>query len=169
MPRIDPDTMPLKVKLMSETAKLPVRGSALAAGYDLSASVATVVPARGRALVKTDLSMAIPEGMYGRIAPRSGLAWKNFIDTGAGVIDSDYRGELKVLLFNHEDKEFEVKAGDRVAQLILEKIATPEVVAVDDLDATDRQAGGFGSTGVAAAVKPPSPPLVTEAPAVTAE
>ena len=94
-----------------------------------------------------------------------------FVDTGAGVIDSDYRGEVKVLLFNHEDKEFAVKAGDRVAQLILERIATPEVVAVDDLDATDRQAGGFGSTGVAAPVKPPSPtvPEATAATTATAE
>ena len=170
MPRIDPSSI-LKVKKLSDTAKLPVRGSELAAGYDLSASVDTVIPARGRQLVKTDLAMAIPEGMYGRIAPRSGLAWKNFIDTGAGVIDSDYRGEVKVLLFNHEDKEFAVKAGDRVAQLILERIATPEVVAVDDLDATDRQVGGFGSTGVAAPVKPPSPavPETAAATEVTAE
>ena len=82
-------------------------------------------------------------------APRSGLAWKNFIDTGAGVIDADYRGEVKVLLFNHNEEDFNVKVGDRVAQLILEKIETPEVVAVEDLDASDRGAGGFGSTGVA--------------------
>ena len=133
---------------MSEFASMPVRGSALAAGYDISASHACTIPARGKNLVKTDLQMAIPEGCYGRIAPRSGLAWKNFIDTGAGVIDADYRGEVKVMLFNHDDKDFEVKQGDRVAQLILERIATPEVVAVDDLDATERAAGGFGSTGV---------------------
>ena len=74
---------------MSEFASMPVRGSALAAGYDISASHACTIPARGKNLVKTDLQMAIPEGCYGRIAPRSGLAWKNFIDTGAGVIDAD--------------------------------------------------------------------------------
>ena len=132
---------------MSEFASMPVRGSALAAGYDISASHACTIPLV-KNLVKTDLQMAIPETCYGRIAPRSGLAWKNFIDTGAGVIDADYRGEVKVMLFNHDDKDFEVKQGDRVAQLILERIATPEVVAVDDLDATERAAGGFGSTGV---------------------
>lgn len=66
----------------------------------------TVVPARGKACVKTDLAMAIPSGTYGRVAPRSGLAAKHFIDTGAGVIDEDYRGELKVLLFNHSDVDF---------------------------------------------------------------
>ena len=92
-------------------------------------------------------------------APRSGLAWKNFIDTGAGVIDADYRGEVKVLLFNHESTDFAVKRGDRVAQLILEKISTPEVVAVDDLDASDRGAGGFGSTGVSGSPPGSSEPI----------
>ena len=75
------------------------------------------------------------------------------------MIDSDYRGELKVLLFNHESTDFSVKRGDRVAQLILEKISTPEVVQVDDLDASDRGAGGFGSTGVSGSPPPPSEPI----------
>ncbi|CAG9464349.1 unnamed protein product [Pedinophyceae sp. YPF-701] len=139
----------LKIKKLSEHATIPARGSKGAAGYDLSAAHDTVVPARGKELVKTDLSIAIPEGTYARIAPRSGLAWKNFIDTGAGVVDFDYRGPVGVILFNHGDTDFAVKRGDRVAQLILEKIVTPEVVEVEDLDSTDRGAGGFGSTGVA--------------------
>lgn len=101
--------------------------------------------------MKTDLSIAIPLGTYARVAPRSGLAWKNFIDVGAGVVDYDYRGNVGVILFNHGKEDFVIKRGDRVAQLILEKIATPDVVEVDDLDETDRGAGGFGSTGVAAA------------------
>ena len=83
----------------------------------------------------------------GRVAPRSGLASKSFIDTGAGVIDSDYRGEVKVLLFNHAETEFEIKEGDRVAQLIIEQIYTPEVQVVDELEESVRGAGGFGSTG----------------------
>lgn len=82
-------------------------------------------------------------------APRSGLAWKNHIDVGAGVIDADYRGNVGVILFNHGEDEFKVTKGDRVAQLILEKIITPPVVEVEDLDATERGAGGYGSTGVA--------------------
>jgi dUTP pyrophosphatase len=81
-------------------------------------------------------------------APRSGLAVKHHIDVGAGVIDADYRGNVGVVLFNHADTDFSVSAGDRVAQLILEKIITPDVVEVDDLDATVRGAGGYGSTGV---------------------
>uniref|UniRef100_A0A7N0TXQ6 Deoxyuridine 5'-triphosphate nucleotidohydrolase n=1 Tax=Kalanchoe fedtschenkoi TaxID=63787 RepID=A0A7N0TXQ6_KALFE len=137
-----------KVKKLSEKAVLPTRASPLSAGYDLSSAVEAKIPARGKALVPTDLSIAIPEGTYARIAPRSGLAWKHAIDVGAGVIDADYRGPVGVILFNHSDVEFEVKEGDRIAQLILEKILTPEVVEVEDLDDTVRGAGGFGSTGV---------------------
>ncbi|KAH6816891.1 DUTP-PYROPHOSPHATASE-LIKE 1 [Perilla frutescens var. frutescens] len=138
----------LRVKKLSEKAILPSRASPLSAGYDLSSAAETRVPARGKALVPTDLSIAVPEGTYARIAPRSGLAWKHSIDVGAGVVDADYRGPVGVILFNHSDVDFEVKAGDRVAQLIIEKIVTPEVAEVDDLDSTARGDGGFGSTGV---------------------
>ena len=140
----------LFVKRLSEKATIPSRGSTLAAGYDLSSAVDTVVPARGKALVHTALSIKIPTDCYARIAPRSGLTWKYSIDTGAGVIDADYRGEIGVILFNHSDSDFPVKVGDRVAQLILERIYTPEVEEVAELDSTERGAGGFGSTGVAA-------------------
>ncbi|KAL9246995.1 hypothetical protein vseg_020470 [Gypsophila vaccaria] len=138
----------LKVKKLSDKAVVPSRGSHLAAGYDLSSAVETKVPARGKALVATDLSIAVPEGTYARVAPRSGLTWKHSIDVGAGVIDADYRGPVGVILFNHSDVDFEVKVGDRIAQLIIEKIMTPEVFEVEDLDSTVRGAGGFGSTGV---------------------
>ncbi|CAL9162223.1 unnamed protein product, partial [Musa hybrid cultivar] len=138
----------LKVKKLSDKAVLPSRASPLSAGYDLSSAVETKVPARGKALVPTDLSIAIPDGTYARIAPRSGLAWKHSIDVGAGVIDADYRGPLGVVLFNFSDVDFEVKEGDRIAQLIIERIMTPEVLQVDDLDSTARGVGGFGSTGV---------------------
>ncbi|KAK0632357.1 Deoxyuridine 5'-triphosphate nucleotidohydrolase [Immersiella caudata] len=139
---------PLLIKKLSGKARLPTRGSAFAAGYDLYAARETIIPARGKALVDTDISMAVPAGTYGRIAPRSGLAAKNFIDTGAGVIDADYRGQVKVLLFNHSDTDFAVAEGDRVAQLVLEKIYTPDVVEVQELEESVRGAGGFGSTGV---------------------
>jgi dUTP pyrophosphatase len=113
------------------------------------------VPARGKAVIPTGLAMAIPIGNYGRIAPRSGLAAKNFIDVGAGVIDSDYRGEVKVLLFNFSEVDFKVSPGDRVAQLIIEKYTRTEIEEVadgGDLDSTERGEGGFGSTGVQGAV-----------------
>ncbi|MQL82754.1 hypothetical protein Taro_015254 [Colocasia esculenta] len=138
----------LRVKRLSENAVLPSRGSLLSAGYDLSSAIETTVPARAKALVPTDLSISIPPGTYARIAPRSGLAWKHSIDVGAGVIDADYRGPVGVVLFNHSDVDFEVRPGDRIAQLIIERIMTPEVAEVEDLDATARGAGGFGSTGV---------------------
>ncbi|VFQ58899.1 unnamed protein product [Cuscuta campestris] len=137
-----------RVKKLSEKAVLPSRGSPLSAGYDLSSAADAKVPARGKALVPTDLSIAVSPGTYARIAPRSGLAWKHSIDVGAGVIDADYRGPVGVILFNHSEVDFEVKVGDRIAQLIIEKIAVPEVEEVDDLDSTVRGSGGFGSTGV---------------------
>jgi len=137
----------LLVKRLSDKAKLPVKGSALAAGYDLSSAEKILIPARGKALVQTQISIAVPAGTYGRIAPRSGLASKFMIDTGAGVIDADYRGEVRVLLFNLSDKDFQVEEGDRIAQLILERIYTPDVLEVNDLEETLRGAGGFGSTG----------------------
>lgn len=139
---------PLLIKKLSETAKLPLRGNEFAAGYDIYASQETVIPKRGKGLVETDLSIAVPAGTYGRIAPRSGLAVNHFIDTGAGVIDADYRGPVKVLLFNHGDADFEVKVGHRIAQLIIERIYHPEILEVQELSATVRGAGGFGSTGM---------------------
>lgn len=134
---------------MSENATLPVRSSSGAVGYDLASAKVVVVPARGKALCPTDLSIRVPAGTYGRIAPRSGLAWKHHIDIGAGVIDQDYRGNVGIVLFNHAETDFKVEVGDRVAQLVLEKIALAEVVEVTDLEETTRGSGGFGSTGVA--------------------
>lgn len=137
----------LQVKLLSPTAKPPTRGSAFAAGYDLYASAPATLRSKSRGIVSTSISIAVPAGTYGRIAPRSGLAAKHGIDTGAGVIDADYRGEVKVLLFNLGDEDFEIKEGDRVAQLILERIVTPDVEVVEVLEESVRGAGGFGSTG----------------------
>ena len=132
---------------LTEQAFEPVRGSVRAAGLDLRSAYDLIVPARGKALVKTDLQIQVPEGSYGRVAPRSGLAVKNFIDVGAGVVDEDYRGNLGVVLFNHSDQDFEVKRGDRIAQLICERIFYPELEPVDKLDETQRGEGGFGSSG----------------------
>jgi len=98
-------------------------------------------------LIPTDISIGIPSGCYGRVAPRSGLALKFFLDTGAGVIDEDYRGSLGVVMFNFSKTDYEVRAEDRIAQLILERIYTPEIVEVENLEDTDRGTGGFGSTG----------------------
>ena len=125
-----------------------MHGTSAAAGYDLSTAQAVVVLVHGKCLIKTGLKMALPTGCYGRIAPRSGLAIKKFIDIGAGVIDADYRGEVGVILFNFSDQEFVVNMGDRIAQIIFEKIKTPTIKELDNLEGTNRGAEGYGSTGV---------------------
>jgi dUTP pyrophosphatase len=119
----EPPPPALQVKLLSPSAKTPTRGSPHAAGYDLYAAKEATVPRRGKVLVDLDISIAVPAGTYGRIAPRSGLASKHSIDTGAGVIDADYRGPVKVLLFNFSDDDFVVAVGERVAQLIVERVS----------------------------------------------
>jgi dUTP pyrophosphatase len=138
----------MEVKKLSEFAIIPTRGSIFAAGFDLSSAYDTVVKAKSNAIVKTDLSIAIPVNTYARIAPRSGLAVKNFIDTGAGVVDYDYRGPIGIVLFNHSDNDFFIKRGDRVAQLILEKISMVDIIEVKELTSTERGGQGFGSTGI---------------------
>lgn len=105
------------------------------------------MPAKGKAIVKTDIQIAVPDGSYGRIAPRSGLAAKHFIDVGAGVIDHDYRGNVGIVMFNFSDKDFPVNKGDRVAQLICEKIFYPDLEELPSLSETERGSKGYGSTG----------------------
>ncbi len=137
----------LQVKKLDPNAILPKKGSKEAAGYDMYALEDCVVLSKDKLLIKTGIAMAIPLGCYGRIAPRSGLACKKFIDVGAGVVDSDYRGEVRVLLFNFGKEDFKVSKGDRIAQLIIEKIANTELEEVEILEETKRGEGGFGSTG----------------------
>uniref|UniRef100_A0A3P9BJ59 Deoxyuridine 5'-triphosphate nucleotidohydrolase n=1 Tax=Maylandia zebra TaxID=106582 RepID=A0A3P9BJ59_9CICH len=137
----------LKFAKLSEHATTPTRGSAKAAGYDLYSAYNYSIPPMDKAIVKTDIQIAVPHGYYGRVAPRSGLAAKHFIDVGAGVVDEDYRGNVGVVLFNFGKETFEVKKGDRVAQLVCEKICYPDLVEQETLDETGRGAGGFGSTG----------------------
>lgn len=137
----------MKVELLTSTAKAPERKSEQAAGYDLYLDEDITIFPDERKLVKTGIALAIPEGYYGRIAPRSGLAVKKYIDIGAGVIDSDYRGEVKVLLVYSGKEILSLKRGERVAQLILEKITLPEIEIVSTLNDTVRGKNGFGSTG----------------------
>ena len=139
----------LLFKRLHPAARLPTRGSAGAAGLDLYAVERVTLAPGGRVAVRTGLAAAIPEGFYGRVAPRSGLAVRHGIDVLAGVIDSDYRGEILCALVNHGDEPFEVEPGARVAQLVVEAVATPEPAWAEDLPETARGAGGFGSTGAA--------------------
>ena len=138
----------LYVQHLSEHAQTPTRAHEGDVGYDLYAAHDCTIESKGKALIKTDIAVAIPPGHYGRIAPRSSLAWKKHTDIGAGVIDQGYRGPVCVAIFNHGQESVDVRKGDRVAQLILERCSTPAVTVVDELPSTDRGEGGFGSTGV---------------------
>lgn len=139
----------MKVKLLTETAKLPTRGSLKAAGYDLYADEAVIIPSKERKLVSTGIAIAVPSHHYGRVAPRSGLALKHGIDILAGVIDEDYRGTVHAMLYNTGDLDFPVAKGDRIAQLVIERITHPVIEEVEELDGTERGQGGYGSTGTA--------------------
>lgn len=131
----------------SPGGRLPAYGSAAAAGADLCASEAVVLEPGARAAVPTALRVAIPPGHVGLVWPRSGLAVRHGIDTLAGVIDSDYRGEVRVVLVNHGTEPFAIAPGDRVAQLLLQRVERAAFVASPNLDETARGEGGFGSTG----------------------
>lgn len=137
----------LRFKKLDSNAMLPTRGSPSAAGLDLYSIEAVCLHPNQRSLVRTGLAVAIPEGYYGRLAPRSGLATKRGVDVLAGVIDADYRGEIQCLLYNTGDEIVELPAHTRICQLIIEKIVTPTPLLVDDLTNTMRGSGGFGSTG----------------------
>jgi len=133
----------------NEKAKTPTKGSENSAGFDLYSAVDITVEPRSQALISTGLVIETPKGTYGRIAPRSGLAINNFIGIGAGVIDGDYRGQVGVVIFNHGSSPFKIEEGDRIAQLICEKIEKPELkeVGLGELEATGRTTNGYGSTG----------------------
>ncbi|XP_042557816.1 deoxyuridine 5'-triphosphate nucleotidohydrolase, mitochondrial-like [Dipodomys spectabilis] len=139
--------MRLRFVRLSEHATTPARGSARATGYNLYSAYDYTIPPMEKALVKMDIQIALPSGCCGRVAPHSGLAAKHFIDVGAGVIDEYYRGNVGVILFNFGKEKFEVKKGDRIAQLICEQIFYAEIEEVQVLDDTERGSGGFGSTG----------------------
>lgn len=139
----------LHVKRCDPNAKLPTKGSAHAAGFDLYSIEDVDIPPQERKLINTGITVVIPPGCYGRIAPKSGLALNFGIDTLAGVVDRDYRGQIKILLINTDkNKTFNVIKYNSVAQLILEKISeNVNVVEISELDETSRGSGGFGSTG----------------------
>jgi len=139
--------------------KMPVKGSRQSAGYDLFSNEKIVIEPHSRKCVGTGVKLKMLEqGFYIRIAPRSGLAVKKSIDIGAGVVDSDYRGEMKVVLVNNGDVEFSVDVGDKIAQFVVEKYEPDTLikcynndgdeVAMEKLCTIDRGEGGFGSTGL---------------------
>jgi deoxyuridine 5'-triphosphate nucleotidohydrolase len=144
----DPNQLPpIKIKKLHAEARLPQRGTAFSAGADLYCLEAFTLAPGERKLVPTGLVIEIPSGFYGRVAPRSGLAVRHGIDVLAGVIDADYRAEVKVPLINFGQEPVSFNAGERIAQLIIEQAAMCDYVWSEDLSDTSRGEGGFGSTG----------------------
>lgn len=148
-PKPDPLRGAVMKYMLAPGATAPTRATEGAAGYDLTAKKpATLIPGE-RALVSTGVSLALPAGLAASVRPRSGLAANHGITVlnTPGLIDPDYRGEIKVILYNAGHQPFWVNRGDRIAQLTFEPIITPELEQVDCLDETERGTGGFGSTG----------------------
>jgi dUTP pyrophosphatase len=132
---------------VSGPGALPEYGSAAAAGADLRAQEAVELAPGARAAVATGVHLQIPPGHVGLVWPRSGLAVRHGIDTLAGVIDSDYRGEVRVVLVNHGHESFRVEPGDRIAQILVQRVERLAFTRTQALDDTPRGEGGFGSTG----------------------
>ncbi len=140
---------PVAVKKLDPTAVIPTRANSTDAGYDLYAIEDLEIGPVNQKLVKTGISMAIPKGYVGLIWPRSGLAYKHGLDVFAGVIDAGYRGDIGVILYNSKvDKHYKIKKGERIAQILFQKVEQFELVEVSELNNTERDTSGFGSTGV---------------------
>ena len=139
---------PLPVKKLDPSAVMPTRANSTDAGYDLYAIEDVEIGPVNQKLVKTGISMAIPKGYVGLIWPRSGLAYKHGLDVFAGVIDAGYRGDIGVILYNSKvDQHYKVKKGERIAQILFQKVEGFDLVETSDLDDSERGTGGFGSTG----------------------
>jgi len=136
----------IRVKRLSSKAILPTKGSRLAAGHDIYAISEFTIPAQGQVLVETGIGIGLPRGMYARIAPRSGLANKKDIAINGGVIDAVYTSEIRVIMINHSKTDCRIQEEDRIAQLIIEKINTSDIMEVNELELTERADSGFGST-----------------------
>jgi len=137
----------IEVALLSARATPPSRATPGAAGLDFYAADGVSIGPRKRKLVPTGIAVGIPADHVGLIWPRSGLAVKHGIDVLAGVIDCDYRGEVMVALINHGESNFQIEAGDRIAQLVIQQYSASQVMVVSHLGQTHRGERGFGSTG----------------------
>jgi dUTP pyrophosphatase len=142
--------MIVKIKKLSDNAKTPEYATPGSAGVDLCSAISTTIEPGKIALVKTNISIEMPPNIEAQIRSRSGLAFKNgiFVLNAPGTIDSDYRGDVGVILANFSDKAFNVGVGDRIAQMVFAKVIKPDFSESSDLSTTSRGAGGFGHTGV---------------------
>lgn len=143
--------MIVKIKKLNDEARIPKYGTAEAAGADLYSCIEenTLIKAGETVMIKTGIALEIPKGYVGLVYARSGLAFKKGIapSNKVGVIDSDYRGEIMVALHNHSKEDYVVEKGERIAQLVIAPYIFADFEEVEELDETDRNVGGFGSTG----------------------
>ena len=139
--------MQVKVKKLNPAAVIPVKAHPTDAGFDLVASQTTTIPANGRALIPTDMAMAIPEGYYGMVVGRSGNTIKRGLVGMTGVVDAGYRNGIGIMAFNLTNEDITIKQGERAGQIVLTPILSCELEEVGELDDTDRGTGGYGSTG----------------------
>lgn len=140
------NTLQIQIKKIASTATLPTQAYQEAAGIDLYANESRRVPGNGKAVIKTGLALAIPNGYYGHIKPRSGIATTTPLLIDAGVIDSDYRGEIGIVVSNISEMPFDVDSGMKLAQMTFEKKYTVEFKEVTDLPESERNTRGFGSS-----------------------
>lgn len=144
--------MKVEIKLISQLAKLPEKMSDASSGYDLYTANSESISLKPGTIkmVPTGIAISLPSGYEAQIRPRSGLAIRHGIGilNSPGTIDADYRGEIKVILFNFGDKEFVIEPGMRIAQMVISQYENVEFLEVDELDETVRGSGGFGHTGV---------------------
>ena len=142
--------MKVQIKRLDKTLDIPKYAHAADAGVDLFSKIDTTIKPNERELIPTGIKIAIPEGYEGQVRPRSGLAIKHGISVvnAPGTIDSHYRGEVGVIIINHDkSNDFKISKGDRIAQLVFKKVEQVEFEEVEELDETTRGEGGFGSTG----------------------
>lgn len=137
----------VNVKLLEKNAIIPTKANANDAGWDLYSIVDIVIPSKQRNTVKTGIALEIPEHMAGLIWPRSGLSVKKGIDVLAGVIDSGYRGEIMVCLYNTSDEHVSINRGDRIAQIIFQEVPCVMMLHQEGLGSSQRGDNGFGSSG----------------------
>ena len=138
----------VKIKI-SGGVSIPAYATPGSSGMDLRAAEAAVIPAGDRGCVGTGLYLEMPLGCEAQVRPRSGLALKHGVTVlnAPGTIDSDYRGEIRVILVNHGKEDFVIEHGDRIAQIVFAAVSQVHLVAADELENTERSSGGFGSTG----------------------
>lgn len=137
----------IRVVLNNENASMPTQANSSDAGWDLYASEDRYIAPRRRGLIKTGISLEIPNGYAGLIWPRSGLSVKHGVDVLAGVVDAGYRGEVGVCLFNSSETQLTISKGDRIAQILFQQVPQFQLFEIDQLSSSERGSGGFGSSG----------------------